>query len=401
MLRDSTKEMDFVNARQFIADSTRQFFSIPPELFGDVRNSNRSTIESSYFLYTKNILRKELSFLTDTINRQLVPEFGNDIYFEFDECVPEDKEFELKKASEGLKNGGILVDEWRMANGWEALPNGKGQILYTPLNMIPTTLDGEMLQTNIPPVTPPNEPPPELVKEVKKKSMTPEMKDRVWMIMDKAAQKNERSFINALKKYFQAQQDRINSKLLKSTKAVDDIDWEEENKAFYDALRPLWMASLGVGFETVNEQFGFGISFDVMNPKFLKWVKENGLDRVTDINSTTKDKLRITLADGIEAGESIPHLRDRIASVYADAKGYRSALIARTETITTVNAGSLDTYKSAKVKQKEWLSQIDNRTRIAHVEINGEIKNIDEAFSNGEMYPNEPNCRCTILPVLD
>jgi SPP1 gp7 family putative phage head morphogenesis protein len=138
-----------------------------------------------------------------------------------------------------------------------------------------------------------------------------------------------------------------------------------------------------------------------MNPKFLKWVKENGLDRVTDINNTTKEKLRITLADGIEAGEGIPHLRDRISSAYSDAKGYRSTLIARTETITTVNAGSLDTYKSAKVKQKEWLSQIDNRTRIAHVEINGEIKNIDEAFSNGEMYPNEPNCRCTILPVLE
>ena len=154
-LRDSTKDMDFVNARQFLADATRQFFSIPPELFGDVKNSNRSTIESSYFLYSKNILRKELSFLTDTINRQLVPEFGNDIYFQFDEVVPEDKVFELKKASEGLKNGGILVDEWRMANGWEPLPNGKGQILYTPLNMIPTSLNGEALQTNIPASDPP------------------------------------------------------------------------------------------------------------------------------------------------------------------------------------------------------------------------------------------------------
>jgi len=60
------------------------------------------------------------------------------------------------------------------------------------------------------------------------------MKDQMWHVMDKAATKNERSFINALKKYFQAQQDRINSKLLKSIKAVDDIDWEEENKKTID-----------------------------------------------------------------------------------------------------------------------------------------------------------------------
>ena len=405
LLDTTNKDLEFIESRRYIRDESHQFFNIPPEMLGILESSNKSTISAAYHLYSKNVLKKRLKSIADALNTQLVPEFDKNVYLEYDEVVPEDEEFNLKKASEGLKNGGILVDEWRMANGWEALPNGKGQILYTPLNMIPTTLDGEMLQTNIPPVststasstatetTPPT-------KTIKKK-LTPQMKDQMWHVMDKAAVKNERSFINASKKYFQGQQDRLTSKLVKSTKSIDDADWEEEDNILYETYKPLWIASLAEGYETVNITFSFGISQDFMQPKFLKWVKDNGLDRVKDINNTTKDKLRATLSEGIAGGEGIPKLRDRISNIYADAKGYRSTLIARTETITTVNAGSLDTYKSAKVEKKEWLSQIDNRTREAHVEINGEIVDIDAEFSNGLIHPNEPNCRCTILPVLE
>jgi len=398
ILKETAKDMDFIESRKYLRDVSNQHFSIPPELMGILENSNRSTIDAAYYLYTKNVLRKELKFIDDTLNLQLVPEFAKDQYLEHDNVVPEDNEFELKKASEGLKNGGILVDEWRIANGFPELPNGKGQILYTPLNMIPTSINGngETLPTNIPA----REPPPEPPKGIKKKDLTPEMKSQMWHVMDKAAVKSERPFINALKRYFQAQQDRINGKLLKSTKSIDDVDWDEEDDQFYDTLNPLWLASLTEGFTTVNATFSFGLTEDFMQPLFLKWIRTNGLDRVKDINNTTKDKLRSALSEGIASGESIVKLRDRIASIYSDAKGYRSTLIARTETITTVNYGSLDTYKSANIQQKEWLSEIDNRTREAHVEMNGEVVGIDETFSNGEDVPDEPNCRCTILPII-
>lgn len=406
-LRDTPKEMDFVAARQFLADATRQFFSIPPELFGDVKNSNRSTIESSYFLYSKNILRKKLMFLTDTINLQLMPEFGNDIYFEFDECVPEDKEFELKKASEGLKNGGITVDEWRRANGWEELPDGKGQILYTPLNMIPTSINGDgALPTNLPPVAP--EPPAKSAK-----TLTPEHKNRMWYIFDKAAIKNERPFINALKRYFQTQQDKINKALEKSIKAATDdpdelLDWDKEDVLLVTSLTPLWLASLKEGYEAANSTFGFGISFDVMNPKFLEWVREFGASQVKKINDTTKTKLQLTLSEGIEVGESIPKLRDRVSAVMTEAKTSRAVKIARTETHNSTGMGTHETFVAAGLKQKEWLTAIDGRERESHAAINGEVVEIDQLFSNGLGFPGDPsgsaeevvNCRCVLLPVL-
>jgi SPP1 gp7 family putative phage head morphogenesis protein len=411
LLKETTKDMDFIESRKYLRDASNQHFNIPPELFGILENSNRSTIDAAYYLYTKNVLRKELKFIDDTLNRQLVPEFVSGTYLEHDNVVPEDEEFKLKKASEGLKNGGISVDEWRRANGWEEFPDKKGEVIYVPLNMIPVSLIGEPLLINVPP-EPPEEPPPE-PPPAKSKALTPEHKERMWHVMDKAAVKNERSFVSALKRYFQRQQDAVSTKLSKSIKtATDDpdelISWVAEDGALLATLSPLWAVSLKEGYEVANETYGLGISFDVMNPRFLDWVNEYGLDRAKGINETTKEALAKTLSEGIEAGESIPKLRDRVAATYSDAKGFRATKIARTETHNTVAAGTFETYGAAKLKEKEWLTTVDGRERDAHRAINGQKRKMNEAFSNGLMFPGDPsgpaaqvvNCRCALLPVI-
>jgi HK97 family phage portal protein len=414
ILKQTEKDMDFIESRKYLRDTSNQHFSIPPELFGILENSNRSTIDAAYYLYTKNVLRKELKFIDDTLNIQLVPEFGKDFILQHDNVVPEDDEFKLKKASEGLKNGGILVDEWRQANGWEALPNGIGQILYTPLNMMPTKLNGDVIvqpTTTAPPgaappetQTLPAEPPKSM-----KKSFTIEQKERMWLILDKAATKNEQAFISNLKRYFQSEQDRIINSLEKSVKAIDPLlDWDKENETLFKLLTSLWLASLKDGFETANETFGFGVSFDVVNPTFIDWISEYGAEQVKGINDTTKEALRKTLAEGIDAGESIPKLKDRVLGIMGTAKTSRAEMIAITETHNTTGVATQATYEAAGVKQKEWLTSIDGRERESHAILNGEVVDIDKEFSNGLMHPGDPSgppeevvrCRCVELPVL-
>ena len=408
ILKETNKDMDFIESRRYLRDVSNQHFSIPPELMGILENSNRSTIDAAYYIYTKNVLRKELKFIDDTLNIQLVSEFGNSIFLEHDNVVPEDDEFELKKATEGLKNGGITVDEWRQANGWELLPNGKGKILYTPLNMIPTPLDGSAVTTNLEPVQrePIETQPPE---KPKKKALTPEIKNQMWNVFDKAAIKYERSFESAAKKFFQGQQERVNKSIEKSVKAYDEpLDWEEENNLLKASLSPSWMASLTEGFEMANATYSLRLSFDLFNPKFKKYIEKYGLDKAKNINNTTKDKLRKSLSEGIGTGEGIPKLRDRISTIYTEAKTSRATLIARTETVSTVNTGAFETYKGAKLEQKEWLATSDTRTRETHASINREVVDINKPFSNGLMYPGDSsgsasevcNCRCTILPVI-
>jgi SPP1 gp7 family putative phage head morphogenesis protein len=44
---------------------------------------------------------------------------------------------------------------------------------------------------------------------------------------------------------------------------------------------------------------------------------------------------------------------------------------------------------------------MDNRTRPEHAKLNGQIVGLNEKFSNGLAYPQEPNCRCVLGPALE
>lgn len=93
---------------------------------------------------------------------------------------------------------------------------------------------------------------------------------------------------------------------------------------------------------------------------------------------------------------------------------YKGAVrTARTSITNAENAGRLDMLNDIKEKydietQKQWITAGDDVVRDSHAEIDGEICELDEEFSNGLMYPadesGEPeevyNCRCTMIYLI-
>ena len=85
----------------------------------------------------------------------------------------------------------------------------------------------------------------------------------------------------------------------------------------------------------------------------------------------------------------------------------RVKTIVRTEGHRIQQASTRDAQRATKKKGadvlKQWDAALDGRTRPSHAAIDGEIREIEEAFSNGLMYPGDPsgaaaeviNCRCT------
>ena len=59
--------------------------------------------------------------------------------------------------------------------------------------------------------------------------------------------------------------------------------------------------------------------------------------------------------------------------------------------------------------KKEWLATLDGRTRHSHAMLDGEQVDNDKKFSNGCMFPGDPNgpswevynCRCTLIVAVD
>ena len=86
---------------------------------------------------------------------------------------------------------------------------------------------------------------------------------------------------------------------------------------------------------------------------------------------------------------------------------YNAKRIVRTESHRIQQQSAEDSRRIAKKKGcdvvKQWDATLDGRTRDSHRRVDGEIRELDEKFSNGLMFPGDPsgsaaevvNCRCT------
>lgn len=114
---------------------------------------------------------------------------------------------------------------------------------------------------------------------------------------------------------------------------------------------------------------------------------------------------------GILQGESIGDISKRLTHV-TEMNLSSAVRNARTSTTSAENRGRMDSYREAEEKgvklHKIWQATDDSRTREAHIELDGQEREIDEPFENslGEiMYPGDPNadaanvynCRCTMI----
>jgi hypothetical protein len=93
---------------------------------------------------------------------------------------------------------------------------------------------------------------------------------------------------------------------------------------------------------------------------------------------------------------------------------YNSAVRnARTMITGAENAGRLQGYRDMAEyglhADKVWMATLSGKTRDSHRIVDRETVPIDETFSNGLMYPGDPdgepgevyNCRCTMIAQTD
>lgn len=123
-------------------------------------------------------------------------------------------------------------------------------------------------------------------------------------------------------------------------------------------------------------------------------------------------KLRSALTHAIVQGDSIPKLSKKVEEICGSNKAI-STRNARTMMTGARNAGTLAAYVRAEKNgmhiQKQWMAALDERTRVSHRHLDGEIKPVNEKFSNGLMHPGDTtgrpaevyNCRCTMVPIVN
>lgn len=162
------------------------------------------------------------------------------------------------------------------------------------------------------------------------------------------------------------------------------------------------------------------VSFDTVDENTVdRLIKEknhisfrvNRVNRKADYEWNAK-RINTHLLSGILLGEHPTKIANRFFRVMGS--NHTAAIRnARTSVTSAQNGGRYDSYVKAGEMgmelQKEWIATMDSRTRSSHGALDGERVPYDEAFSNGLMYPADPdgapeevyNCRCSMRAIFE
>lgn len=124
-----------------------------------------------------------------------------------------------------------------------------------------------------------------------------------------------------------------------------------------------------------------------------------------------QQQIQSVMTQSLLQGEAIPNIAKRLAIAVGEKNFHAAIRNARTMTTRAENYGRLDAYKRAQNMgielRKQWISMLDHRTRDSHVDLDGEVADLDKPFSNGMdcpggMGPPEEvyNCRCRMISVI-
>lgn len=125
-----------------------------------------------------------------------------------------------------------------------------------------------------------------------------------------------------------------------------------------------------------------------------------------------RQQIQSVMTQSILQGESIPKIAKRLAKEVGDSNYKAAVRNARTMTTGAENAGRVDGFEYAQEMgislQQMWVATLDNHTRISHRHMDGEVVPVGERFSNGLLYPGDPdgepeeiyNCRCRLIAQI-
>lgn len=121
-----------------------------------------------------------------------------------------------------------------------------------------------------------------------------------------------------------------------------------------------------------------------------------------------KRKITAQISRGVATGMSYSQMAQQLAGY--TKTGYNNAVrITRTEGHRIQQESTMDACYAARERGadvvKQWDATMDASTRESHQMVDGEVRALDEKFSNGLMYPGDPsgsaaeviNCRCVLL----
>jgi hypothetical protein len=184
-----------------------------------------------------------------------------------------------------------------------------------------------------------------------------------------------------------------------------------EAKRLRELFRTLVGQVVAEGGSESLASLGAAVVFNVNDPQVQAWLGDR-LDLFSEeVAGTTFDAIDKILRDGFADGQPLSTIADTLRETFASWDKYRAPLIARTETVASLNRGSLFGVAQSGVAddvRKGWLTAQDEDVRETHAAAGKRYTKpieVEEMFEvggdrmlhpGGGLLPEENiNCRCT------
>lgn len=132
-LSQSFESLQMVQMRKHERDTFVSVFGAPPEKFGIIGESKRSTINAADYFWNKDLIKPRVELIRRMVQEVLVPRYDDRIILYYDTPVIQDEEFKLNVMKQAP--WAATINEWRKEQGRESLGE-VGDMLMIPMNQM-------------------------------------------------------------------------------------------------------------------------------------------------------------------------------------------------------------------------------------------------------------------------
>jgi HK97 family phage portal protein len=450
---DNPKDMDFANLQTMMRDKILSGFRVPRTVLGTAEDStNRATAETSNYIFGLRTLKPKCELISQYLNEFLVPRYGDDLYLEFENPVPEDKVAKLEEMKAATGQQPVISINEAREEFFSLEPIEGGD-----------TVRGSAMMAEI---GAPAEPKKSINKPIKKGSVRfAKNASNRNKIAESVAEKITQIIAEGENKFDIAKQ-----KAIKNISTMSDDDFEPIHKAFVSRVTPYeeQVVKLVREFNAKQKKEvidnlkkiikGAKISktdifdikkwiaalVDLVTPSLVDLFMSEGTEAMAlmgasgfaitkevraaidkaiallskSYNSTTLDALKTILEEGQAEGLGLDELASRVSDIYEFSNVTRAEVVARTETFRIANDATKEAWKqTGVVKTIKWYTAADERVCEFCAPMHGKTIGIDEDFfKKGDAMTGasgtelkfdycdigggslHPNCRCYTRP---
>lgn len=391
-------ELAYLESKKVVLNDICILTAVPKTVLGATGDETFANADASIAIFLRETIKPLIVSLRDFLDWRLIP---NEYELDFIDPTPEDVDKKIKIVKTLYETDASTINERREMFGLEPVTNKEADQIMISFSKVPlgskemsddNDNDDDINTKGVSKIHP-----------LKDKSFRDSYRTKKLAQQDR----NEAIMARTIKQYFQGQETRLIEHLagIKEFKKKDlfsemfdtNLEIRIAKGTVIPVLRKMMKEAGQDATELLNYDYGFNFTSSLE-----KWLDNRADLFAQQITKTTYDKLSNTFVESFESGETRRELIKRIQDVYDGYTEERATMIARTEVHGATQMANMEGQKQAGSPIKIWVSVLDNATRESHAFLDGEERPINDRFSNGLLFPGDPNgapeetinCRC-------